>query len=274
MGTRLFVGGLPWAADERALGEAFSAFGSVTDVKVIRDPETGKSRGFGFVALSTAEECANAIRQMDGAMIGGRRVTVREAQDRGGPGPGPGGGRPGPDRGERPAYRGPPPDRGAPPDRREQSYDNRPPRPPMDRPPMDRDQGPRPPMDRPPRADGPPRGPGGPPAGPGRSWGGGGGGGGFARPSFGGPPGGGPGWGGGGGGGPGPGGGEAEGWSSDRGAQRRAGEGRWAGPDKKKPGGKRFDDWGAGRVDEKPRSRREKGRRSFEDDWVDEDDEG
>ena len=116
MGTRLFVGGLPWAADERELGQAFSGFGTVVDVKVIRDPETGRSRGFGFVTLSNQDEATNAIKKLDGSSIGGRTVTVREAQDRGGPG------RPdGPPRGDRPdrGYRsGPPGDggfRGGPP---------------------------------------------------------------------------------------------------------------------------------------------------------------
>lgn len=91
--TRLFVGGLPWAADDAALSTAFQSFGTVTDAKVILDRETGKSRGFGFVTFSTAEEAKAAIAGMDGNEIGGRRVTVREAQDKGPPsrGGGPGG---------------------------------------------------------------------------------------------------------------------------------------------------------------------------------------
>lgn len=120
MGTRLFVGGLPWAADERELGQAFSGFGTVVDIKVIRDPETGRSRGFGFVTLSNQEEATAAIKQLDGSSIGGRTVTVREAQERaGGPGRGDGPPRGGPggyagggDRPERGYRSGPPGDGG------------------------------------------------------------------------------------------------------------------------------------------------------------------
>ncbi len=93
MGTKLFVGGLPWATDDQALGSAFEAFGTVTDARVICDRETGRSRGFGFVTFSTDEEAKAALAAMDQAEIGGRRVKVKEAHDRPPPRGGPGGGR-------------------------------------------------------------------------------------------------------------------------------------------------------------------------------------
>lgn len=52
MTKRLFVGGLAWATDEKALRDAFGRFGEVTDAAVILDPQTGKSRGFGFVTFN------------------------------------------------------------------------------------------------------------------------------------------------------------------------------------------------------------------------------
>lgn len=123
MNTRLFVGGLPWAAGDQELSEAFASYGTVTDAKVILDRETGKSRGFGFVTFETEAQAKAALEGMNGGEVGGRRVTVKEAQDRGprrGPGgPGPGGPprRTGPPRdgdGGGPPRRGPPPGGGPP----------------------------------------------------------------------------------------------------------------------------------------------------------------
>ena len=104
MGRKVFVGGLPWATDENALKDAFKEFGTVTYAKVISDRETGRSRGFGFVEFSSDAEAQAAVRGMDQQDLGGRKVTVNEAQDRRNDrGGGEGGG-------ER---RGPPRDRGA-----------------------------------------------------------------------------------------------------------------------------------------------------------------
>jgi hypothetical protein len=91
MNRRLYVGGLPWAADDQALREAFSAHGTVTDAAIIKDRETGRSRGFGFVTFETGEMAEAAVKAMDGQQLGGRRITVREAEERG-PRPGGGGG--------------------------------------------------------------------------------------------------------------------------------------------------------------------------------------
>jgi RNA recognition motif-containing protein len=107
MGSKLFVGGLPWAVDASALREAFSSFGTIEDAVVITDRETGRSRGFGFVTFTSADEARAATAAMNESQLSGRTITVREAQERrGGPSRHPGSSRgPGPPR--RPD-RGPP----------------------------------------------------------------------------------------------------------------------------------------------------------------------
>ena len=94
-GNRLYVGNLSFHAQKDALLEAFSKHGTVTDVHVVTDRESGQSRGFGFVTMSTADEATNAIAAMNGAMLDGRPLKVNEAQERparGGGGGGRGGG--------------------------------------------------------------------------------------------------------------------------------------------------------------------------------------
>ncbi len=90
MGNKLFVGGLAWATDDQGLREAFESFGEVQEAVVIKDRETGRSRGFGFVTMSSGEEAESAIKAMDGTQLDGRSIRVNEAQERGGGG---GGGR-------------------------------------------------------------------------------------------------------------------------------------------------------------------------------------
>ncbi len=96
MGNRLFVGGLSWGTDDDMLREAFEAFGSVADAKVIIDRDTGRSRGFGFVTFNDEQEAQSAVAEMNGAAIDGRTLTVNEARERaprsGGGGGGGGGG--------------------------------------------------------------------------------------------------------------------------------------------------------------------------------------
>ena len=84
MGQKLFVGGLPWSADEQALERAFDGFGTLVQTSVVRDRETNRSRGFGFVTFSTEEEAQAAVAAMDGAELDGRRLRVSLAQERGG----------------------------------------------------------------------------------------------------------------------------------------------------------------------------------------------
>ena len=82
MSNRLYVGNLSFNTDERSLESAFSQFGDTQEVKLIMDRETGRSRGFAFVAMADAESARNAIAQMDGAMLDGRPLRVREAEER------------------------------------------------------------------------------------------------------------------------------------------------------------------------------------------------
>ncbi|MFN2492060.1 MAG: RNA recognition motif domain-containing protein [Pyrinomonadaceae bacterium] len=97
MGTKLYVGNLSFRTTSEELREAFAAAGTVESASVIEDRDTGRSRGFAFVEMATAEEAAAAIEQFNGKDFGGRNLTVNEAkprEDRGGRGAyGGGGGR-------------------------------------------------------------------------------------------------------------------------------------------------------------------------------------
>ena len=93
MGNRLYVGNLSFDSDTSSLRAAFEAVGEVTDVHVVTDRETGRSRGFGFVTMGTAALAAEAIAQLNGANLDGRQLRVNEAEERsGGGGGGRGGG--------------------------------------------------------------------------------------------------------------------------------------------------------------------------------------
>ncbi|HEU4405717.1 MAG TPA: RNA-binding protein [Polyangiaceae bacterium] len=82
MGTGLYVGNLSFDATTDTLREAFSACGDITDVHVMSDRETGRSRGFAFVTMGSAEAAREAIRQRNGAMLDGRALKVNEAEER------------------------------------------------------------------------------------------------------------------------------------------------------------------------------------------------
>lgn len=94
MARKLFVGNLPYTVDDGALREAFAEFGEVVSASVIKDRETQRPRGFGFVEFATEEEAKAAIGGLDGQDLQGRPLSVREAEERrrgpGGP-PRPGG---------------------------------------------------------------------------------------------------------------------------------------------------------------------------------------
>lgn len=77
---KLFIGSLPWAVDDSKLREIFSQAGNVVSAQVIKDRETGRSRGFGFVEMSTEEEAQNAIKNLNGADIEGRKIVVSMAR--------------------------------------------------------------------------------------------------------------------------------------------------------------------------------------------------
>ncbi|KAL5813379.1 hypothetical protein ACOSQ3_024139 [Xanthoceras sorbifolium] len=80
--SKLFVGGLSYNTDDQSLREAFGKYGYVAEARVILDRETGRSRGFGFITYSSAEEASSAIQALDGQDLHGRRVRVNYATDR------------------------------------------------------------------------------------------------------------------------------------------------------------------------------------------------
>jgi RNA recognition motif-containing protein len=83
MGTRLYVGNLPFSADDAQIHELFSQGGrSVTEVKLVTDRDTGRPRGFGFVEMGSSQDADSAIRDLNGRDFGGRALTVNEAKER------------------------------------------------------------------------------------------------------------------------------------------------------------------------------------------------
>src|SRR4030095_3707507 len=93
MSKKLYIGNLPFSATEDELRKIFERHGSVDSVSVITDRDTGRARGFGFVEMAETTAAADAIRALDGSLLGGRALKVNEAQDkRSGGGFGNGGG--------------------------------------------------------------------------------------------------------------------------------------------------------------------------------------
>jgi len=80
MNSKLYVGNMSFNTNEEALRAAFSQFGTLTDVYIANDRETGRPRGFAFVTFSTAEEAKVAIEKMNGVDLDGRQLTVNEAR--------------------------------------------------------------------------------------------------------------------------------------------------------------------------------------------------
>jgi RNA recognition motif-containing protein len=89
----LYVGNLPYSATEDSLRAAFSASGTVDSVSLITDRDTGQSKGFAFVEMSTPQEAQAATEAMNGATLDGRQIKVNEAKPKTGGGGGGGGGR-------------------------------------------------------------------------------------------------------------------------------------------------------------------------------------
>ncbi|KAF5743713.1 28 kDa ribonucleoprotein chloroplastic-like [Tripterygium wilfordii] len=79
---KIYVGNLPWDMDSTRLGQIFSEHGKVVDAQVVDDRETGRSRGFGFVTMSSEAEMNNAISALDGQSLDGRAIRVNVAQER------------------------------------------------------------------------------------------------------------------------------------------------------------------------------------------------
>jgi cold-inducible RNA-binding protein len=80
MSVKLYVGNLSFATTELDLQDLFAQVGSVLDVKIIQDKFTGKSRGFGFVTMDSAEDANSAISRFNGYSLDNRPLTVNEAR--------------------------------------------------------------------------------------------------------------------------------------------------------------------------------------------------
>jgi RNA recognition motif-containing protein len=101
MGRKLYVGNLPYSASEQLLQDTFGQCGTVESVNVITDRDTGQSKGFGFVEMSSDSEAQKAIEELNGTSMDGREIKVNEAKPKaprdnrggGGGGGGYGGGR-------------------------------------------------------------------------------------------------------------------------------------------------------------------------------------
>ncbi len=93
MSTKLYVGNLSFDTSGQDLEELFGQVGTVESASVIEDRDTGRSRGFGFIEMSSKEEAAQAIEQFNGKEVDGRELKVNEAKPRESRGGGGGGGR-------------------------------------------------------------------------------------------------------------------------------------------------------------------------------------
>ena len=80
MGKKLYVGNLPFSATEEALQQIFAQAGNVESTRIIKDRDSGRSKGFGFVEMKTDAEAADAIAKFNGAQYEGRPMTVAEAK--------------------------------------------------------------------------------------------------------------------------------------------------------------------------------------------------
>ena len=80
MGNKLYVGNLPYSFSDSDMQQAFGQFGTVASAKVMMERDTGRSKGFGFVEMSNADEAQAAIKGMNGQQMGGRGLVVNEAR--------------------------------------------------------------------------------------------------------------------------------------------------------------------------------------------------
>ena len=103
---KLFVGRLSWDTTDQTLKDFFATIGTVVSAAVIMDKFTGKSKGFGFVEMSTEEEATRALQELQGKMLDGREIAVSEARPMEPRRPGGGGGYSGGSRGGSGGYGG------------------------------------------------------------------------------------------------------------------------------------------------------------------------
>jgi RNA recognition motif-containing protein len=80
MGKKIYVGNLPFSATNESLAEMFAPFGEVNSSKIIQDRETGRSKGFGFVEMTSGSAADSAIEKLHGSDFEGRSLTVNEAR--------------------------------------------------------------------------------------------------------------------------------------------------------------------------------------------------
>ncbi len=89
MGKKLYVGNLSYSTTDASLQDFFAQAGTVTSAKVIMDRDSGRSKGFGFVEMSSDDEAAKAVETLNGQVVDGRPIRVSEARDQQGGGGGP-----------------------------------------------------------------------------------------------------------------------------------------------------------------------------------------
>jgi len=80
MNRKLFVGGLPWSTTDETLRKSFEGYGAIEEANVVRERDSGRSRGFGFVIFESPDDARRAMEAMNGREIDGREVRVDLAQ--------------------------------------------------------------------------------------------------------------------------------------------------------------------------------------------------
>ncbi len=80
MSKKIYVGNLPYSANDQSLTDVFAPFGTVESAKVIMDRDSGRSKGFAFVEMSSSDEAANSITKLNGSQMDGRAINVSEAK--------------------------------------------------------------------------------------------------------------------------------------------------------------------------------------------------
>ena len=80
MSKKIYVGNLPYSANDQSLTDVFAPFGTVESANVIMDRDSGRSKGFAFVEMSSSYEAANSITKLNGSQMDGRAINVSEAK--------------------------------------------------------------------------------------------------------------------------------------------------------------------------------------------------